>query len=150
MSNPRKAVKVPFIPRNPMNNDTPSFYNQTKRFASSAKSISTIGSLFVVTRSLVQQTVQAEGVLIDRPQQLIGMSRSIFGNILSTHQSEVVPALTLEEELAASFLLGNDKYMFVYNKDGRLCLDTFHPAQRTIPRGNYVDSIIKVINDFKK
>ena len=46
--------------------------------------------------------------------------------------------------------LGNDKYMFVYNKDGRLCLDTFHPAQRTIPRGNYVDSIIKVINDFKK
>ena len=52
----------------------------------------------------MQQTVQAEGVLIDRPQQLIGMSRSIFGNILSTHQSEVVPALTLEEELAASFL----------------------------------------------
>ena len=25
VSNPRKAVKVPFIPRNPMNNDTPSF-----------------------------------------------------------------------------------------------------------------------------
>ncbi len=24
VSNPRKAVKVPFIPRNPMNNDTPS------------------------------------------------------------------------------------------------------------------------------
>ena len=24
MRNPRKAVKVPFIPRNPMNNDTPS------------------------------------------------------------------------------------------------------------------------------
>lgn len=46
--------------------------------------------------------------------------------------------------------LGNDKYMFVYRKDGRLCLDTYHPAQRTIPRGNYVDSIIKVINDFKK
>ena len=80
------------------------FYNQTKRFALSAKSISTIGSLFVVTRSLVQQTVQAEGVLIDRPQQLIGMSRSIFGNILSTHQSEVVPTLTLEKELAASLL----------------------------------------------
>ena len=26
VSNPRKAVKVPFIPCNPMNNDTPSFY----------------------------------------------------------------------------------------------------------------------------
>ena len=25
VSNPRKAVKVPFILRNPMNNDTPSF-----------------------------------------------------------------------------------------------------------------------------
>ena len=25
VSNPRKVVKVPFIPRNPMNNDTPSF-----------------------------------------------------------------------------------------------------------------------------
>ncbi len=52
----------------------------------------------------MQQTVQAEGVLIDRPQQLIGMSRSIFGNILSTHQSEVVPTLALEKELAASLL----------------------------------------------
>ena len=26
VSNPRKAVKVPLIPRNPMNNDTPSFF----------------------------------------------------------------------------------------------------------------------------
>ena len=26
VSNPRKAVKVPFIPRNPMNNDTSSFF----------------------------------------------------------------------------------------------------------------------------
>ena len=26
VSNPRKAVKVPFIPRNPMNNDTPSSF----------------------------------------------------------------------------------------------------------------------------
>lgn len=80
------------------------FYNQTKTICLIGEIISTIGSLFVVTRSLVQQTVQAEGVLIDRPQQLIGMSRSIFGNILSTHQSEVVPTLALEEELASSFL----------------------------------------------
>ena len=44
------------------------FYNQTKTICLTAKSISTIGSLLLVTRSLVQQTVQAEGVLIDRPQ----------------------------------------------------------------------------------
>ena len=80
------------------------FYNQTKTICFIGEIISTISSLFVVTRSLVQQTVQAEGVLIDRQQQLIGMSRSIFGNILSTHQSEVVPTLALEKELAASLL----------------------------------------------
>lgn len=44
--------------------------------------------------------------------------------------------------------LGNDKCMFVYNKDGRLCLDTYHPAQRVVKRGDYVDSIIKVVNKF--
>lgn len=43
--------------------------------------------------------------------------------------------------------LGNDKYMFVYRKDGRLCLDTYHPAQRVVPRENYVDAIIKVVNE---
>ncbi len=43
--------------------------------------------------------------------------------------------------------LGNDKYMFVYRKDGRLCLDTYHPAQRSIERANYVNAIIKVINN---
>lgn len=44
--------------------------------------------------------------------------------------------------------LGNDKSMFVYNKDGRLCLDTYHPAQRVVKREDYVDSIIKVVNKF--
>ena len=46
-----------------------------------------------------------------------------------------------------SIPLGNDKYMFVYSKDGRLCLDTYHPAQRVVPRENYVDAIIKVVNE---
>ena len=46
-----------------------------------------------------------------------------------------------------SIPLGNDKYMFVYRKDGRLCLDTYHPAQRVVPRENYVDAIIKVVNE---
>lgn len=40
------------------------------------------------------------------------------------------------------------KCMFVYNKDGRLCLDTYHPAQRVVKREDYVDSIIKVVNKF--
>ena len=31
MSNPRKAVKVPFILRNPMNNDTPSIQQAAMR-----------------------------------------------------------------------------------------------------------------------
>lgn len=44
--------------------------------------------------------------------------------------------------------LGNDKSMFVYNKDGRLYLDTYHPAQRVVKREDYVDSIIKVVNKF--
>ena len=44
--------------------------------------------------------------------------------------------------------LGNDKSMFVYNKDGRLCFDTYHPAQRVVKREDYVDSIIKVVNKF--
>ena len=44
--------------------------------------------------------------------------------------------------------LGNDKCMFVYNKNGRLCLDTYHPAQRVVKREDYVDSIIKVVNKF--
>lgn len=44
--------------------------------------------------------------------------------------------------------LGNDKYMFVYRKDGRLCLDTYHPAQRVVARGNYVDAIIKAVNEL--
>ena len=80
------------------------FYNQTKTICLIGEIISTIGSLFVVTRSLVQLAVQAKCILIDRPQQLIGMSRRILSNILCTHQSEVVPTLALEEELAASFL----------------------------------------------
>lgn len=46
--------------------------------------------------------------------------------------------------------LGNDKYMFVYNKDGRLCLDTYHPAQRVVKREDYVDSIINVVNKHFK
>ena len=45
-----------------------------------------------------------------------------------------------------SIPLGNDKNMFVYHKDGRLCLDTYHPTQRVVPRENYVDAIIKVVN----
>lgn len=45
-----------------------------------------------------------------------------------------------------SISLGNDKHMLVYHKDGRLCLDTYHPAQRVITRENYVDAIIKVVN----
>ena len=52
----------------------------------------------------MQLAIQAKCILVDRPQQFACLSRGIFGNILSTHQSEVVPALTLEEELAASFL----------------------------------------------
>lgn len=44
--------------------------------------------------------------------------------------------------------LGNDKYMFVYRKDGRLCLDTYHPAQRVVTRGSYVDAIIKAVNEL--
>ena len=32
VSNPRKGVKVPFIPRNPMNNDTPSLYFLPQKF----------------------------------------------------------------------------------------------------------------------
>lgn len=43
--------------------------------------------------------------------------------------------------------LGNDKYMFVYRKDGRLCLDTYHPAQRVVTRGSYVNAIIKAVNE---
>lgn len=42
--------------------------------------------------------------------------------------------------------LGNDKYMQVYNKDGRLCLDTYHPSQRVVSRENYIDAIIKTVN----
>lgn len=60
--------------------------------------------LLFVTRSLVQLAVQAKSILVNRPQQFACLSRSIFGNILCTHQTEVVPTLTLEEELAASFL----------------------------------------------
>ena len=44
--------------------------------------------------------------------------------------------------------LGNDKYMFVFRKDGRLCLDTYHPAQRVVARESYVDAIIKAVNDL--
>ena len=47
-----------------------------------------------------------------------------------------------------SIPLGNDKNMFVYRKDGRLCLDTYHPSQRVVKRGNYVDAIIKAVNDL--
>jgi len=47
-----------------------------------------------------------------------------------------------------SIPLGNDKYMFVYRKDGRLCLDTYHPAQRVVPRESYVDAIIKAVNEL--
>ena len=32
VSNPRKAVKVPLIPRNPMNNDTPSFFVSLSKY----------------------------------------------------------------------------------------------------------------------
>ena len=42
--------------------------------------------------------------------------------------------------------LGNDKYMQVYHKDGRLCIDTYHPSQRVVPRENYIDAIIKAVN----
>ena len=52
----------------------------------------------------MQQAVYTEGILIDRPQQLIFMSRRVLGNVLCTHQSEVVPTLALEKELAASLL----------------------------------------------
>ena len=52
----------------------------------------------------MQLAVQTKCILVDRPQQLACLSRGIFSNILSTHQTEVVPALTLEEELAASLL----------------------------------------------
>ena len=52
----------------------------------------------------MELAVQAKSILVDRPQQFTCLSRGIFGNILRTHQSEVVPALTLEEELTASFL----------------------------------------------
>ena len=45
-----------------------------------------------------------------------------------------------------SIPLGNDKNMFVYHKDSRLCLDTYHPAQRIVPREKYVDAIIKAVN----
>lgn len=45
-----------------------------------------------------------------------------------------------------SISLGNDKHMLVYHKDDRLCLDTYHPAQRVVARENYVDAIIKVVN----
>lgn len=47
-----------------------------------------------------------------------------------------------------SISLGNDKHMLVYRKDGRLCLDTYHPAQRIVLRENYVDAIIKAVNDL--
>ena len=47
-----------------------------------------------------------------------------------------------------SIPLGNDKNMFVYRKDGRLCLDTYHPAQRVVARESYVDAIIKAVNDL--
>lgn len=43
--------------------------------------------------------------------------------------------------------LGNDKFMQVYRKDGRLCLDTYHPSQRVVSRENYIDAIIKVVNE---
>lgn len=46
-----------------------------------------------------------------------------------------------------SISLGNDKHMLVYRKDSRLCLDTYHPAQRVITRENYVDAIIKAVNE---
>ena len=46
-----------------------------------------------------------------------------------------------------SISLGNDKHMLVYHKDDRLCLDTYHPAQRVVARENYVDAIIKAVNE---
>lgn len=46
-----------------------------------------------------------------------------------------------------SIPLGNDKNMFVYRKDSRLCLDTYHPAQRIVARESYVDAIIKAVNE---
>lgn len=45
-----------------------------------------------------------------------------------------------------SIPLGNDKQMFAYHKDGRLCLDTYHPGQRVVHREDYVNAIIKVVN----
>ena len=45
-----------------------------------------------------------------------------------------------------SIPLGNDKNMLVYHKDGRLCLDTYHPVQSVVTRDHYVDAIIKVVN----
>lgn len=49
-----------------------------------------------------------------------------------------------------SIPLGGDKSMLVYKKDGRLCLDTYHPNQRTVKRERYVDAIINVVNNFYK
>lgn len=46
--------------------------------------------------------------------------------------------------------LGNDKFLLAYEIDGRLFLDAYHPAQSTVSRETYVDSIINAVNDFMK
>lgn len=44
--------------------------------------------------------------------------------------------------------LAKDKNMLVYKIDGKLCLDTYHPAQRMFPIEDYVDAIIKTVNKY--
>ena len=44
--------------------------------------------------------------------------------------------------------LTKGKSMLVYHKDGRLCLDTYHPAQHMLTRGVYVDAIINIVNKY--
>ena len=66
----------------------------------------------------------------------------IFGNTFKYFKKDLVG---LHREPDRTF---ENNAFAIYRKNMHLFIDTYHPNQKTIPRGMYVDNIIGIINDF--
>ena len=74
MSNPRKAVKVPFIPRNPMNNDTPSMKKTSQMKQTSQMKLEKYRMIAVITFGVYMPILRIPMDLMD----IVNFSHSDF------------------------------------------------------------------------
>ena len=67
----------------------------------------------------------------------------VFGNTFRYFKNDLAPGAAQPDQVYS------DHAFHTYVRGGRLLIDAYHPNQRVLPRGEYVDSLIDIIRSYE-